>query len=55
VVIIQWPTSQSRQLRVLFGGILANADDDGTLLERRLDYKVMMFLGKLLGLGNILR
>jgi hypothetical protein len=41
VVLIQWPTSQSRQIRVLLGGVLANADD-GPSLEMQLDYKVMV-------------
>ncbi len=33
-------------------GVLLNADDN-RLLERQLDYKVMMFLGDLLGLGSV--
>lgn len=54
VAIIQWLTSQSRQLKVWLGCVLANVDDN-MLLDRQLEYKVMMFLGNLLRLGNFFR
>jgi hypothetical protein len=54
VVTIPWLTPQSRGLRVLLGGVLANVDA-GPLLEMQLDYKVMMLLGDLLRLGNVFR
>jgi hypothetical protein len=53
VATIQRLTSQSRQLRVLLGGVLANVDG-GPLLERGLDYKVMMFLSTFQGLAVFL-
>jgi len=54
VAIIQWLTSQSRQLKVWLGCVLANVDDN-MLLDRQLEYKIMMFLGNLLSLGNFFR
>jgi hypothetical protein len=54
VAIIQWLTSQSRQLKVWLGCVLANVDDN-MLLDRQLEYKVMMFLGNLLRLGNFFK
>jgi len=54
VAIIQWLTSQSRQLKVWLGCVLADVDDN-MLRDKQLEYKVMMFLGNLLGLSNVFR